>query len=277
MSLHEILSSHGFKFNKQFGQNFIADKNLLSAIVADSLVTKDDTVVEIGVGAGTLTKELALNAGKVIAFEIDRNLEPILKETLYDVDNVELIFADALNYPDREINNKAGKGFKVVANLPYYITTPIIMKFIEGDFEIDSLTVMVQYEVAKRFVAKPDTADYGAISVALDFVSDPVITRKVGRNMFYPQPNVDSAVVYIPINRNKYGCDYKKIRKLVKAAFAMRRKTLVNNLMVGYGINREQAEAALFEAGLDVKIRGEVLSSQDFMRLFNALEKQSVK
>ncbi len=267
MSLKDTLTRHNFKFNKQFGQNFISDRNLLAAIVSDAGITKEDTVVEIGVGAATLTKELALSAKKVVAFEIDRNLEPVIAETLGDTDNVEVIFADALNYPEKELLEKTQGDFRVVANLPYYITTPVIMKFLESDLPVKSITVMVQYEVAKRFCADVGSEDYGAITVALDFVSDPFITRKVPRQMFYPVPNVDSAVIHIPINRNKYEVDYKEIRALVKAAFSMRRKTLVNNLIGGYGMTREEAEKALSNCGFDTRIRGESLSAEDFIAL----------
>ncbi|MEG1923982.1 MAG: 16S rRNA (adenine(1518)-N(6)/adenine(1519)-N(6))-dimethyltransferase RsmA [Clostridia bacterium] len=268
MSLNELLSGYGFKFNKKFGQNFISDKNLLEAIVKDSKISNDDIVIEIGAGAGTLTAQLCAQAKKVIAFEIDANLKPILNETLSGYTNYEIIYEDALKCTKERIQLLTNDcQFKVVANLPYYITTPIIMKFIEEEYKAQSLTVMVQYEVAKRLTAEANTVDYGAITVAIDFVSDAVITRKVNRQMFYPAPNVDSAVVYIPINRNKYFGKYKETQRLVKAGFNMRRKTLVNNLIASYAINRSDAEALVIKNGLDKNIRAEAMTTQQFYDL----------
>ncbi|MEG1710949.1 MAG: 16S rRNA (adenine(1518)-N(6)/adenine(1519)-N(6))-dimethyltransferase RsmA [Clostridia bacterium] len=268
MSLNELLSGYGFKFNKKFGQNFISDKNLLEAIVKDSKISNDDIVIEIGAGAGTLTAQLCAQAKKVIAFEIDANLKPILSETLSGYTNYEIIYEDALKCTKERIQLLTNDcQFKVVANLPYYITTPIIMKFIEEEYKAQSLTVMVQYEVAKRLTAEANTVDYGAITVAIDFVSDAVITRKVNRQMFYPAPNVDSAVVYIPINRNKYFGKYKETQRLVKAGFNMRRKTLVNNLIASYAINRSDAEALVIKNGLDKNIRAEAMTTQQFYDL----------
>ncbi len=273
MSLKETLNRHNFKFNKQFGQNFISDGNLLAAIVSDAGITKEDTVVEIGAGAATLTEKLSDAAGKVVAFEIDRNLEPVISETLEGKDNVRVIFADALNYPDKELLSATGGSFKVVANLPYYITTPVIMKFAESDLPVGSVTVMVQEEVARRFCAFPGSADYGAITVALNLISNPKITRKVPRQMFYPVPGVDSAVVNIPIDRNKYDFDRKGMRNLIRAAFTMRRKTLVNNLIAGYGLTRKQAEEALVNCGFDPRVRGETLSAEQYLKLYEELRR----
>lgn len=269
MKMKDLLQATSFRFNKALGQNFISDTNLLKGIVADSGVTEDDVVVEIGTGAGTLTKQIALVAKKVYSFEVDKNLEPVHALSLRGVDNVEVIFRDVLKMKDDELQSIIGTGnFKVVANLPYYITTPLIMRFLESDLPVDSLTVMVQEEVGLRLVAKPNTADYSAITLAVLLRGGATITRKVGRNMFYPAPNVDSAVVRIDIDRSKLDGENKNlIHKLVRSAFAMRRKTLVNNLNAAFGISKTEAAERLLRAGLDEKVRGEALSLDDYVRL----------
>ena len=230
-SLKDIVKSAEFRFNKALGQNFISDKNLLDAIVADSGVTGEDTVVEIGTGGGTLTRALAAVAKRVYSFEVDENLKKVLSVSLQGVENAEVIFRDVLKMSDAGIRDIAGDGFKVVANLPYYITTPLVMRFLESDLGVQSLTVMVQQEVADRFVAKPNTADYAAITLAIEMHGSAAVTRRVSRNMFYPVPNVDSAVVRIDVNGTKLAGENRElVHKLVRAAFAMRRKTLANNL-----------------------------------------------
>lgn len=269
-SVSEILKEKNFRFNKQFGQNFITDTNLLDAMVADSCITGDDIVVEIGAGAGTLTKAIAKVAKKVISFEIDRNLKEILAVTLQDCDNVEVIFNDIMKVTDSELQTLVSDNYKVVANLPYYITTPIIMRFLECDFPPKSLSVMVQKEVAERFVAKPNTADYGAITAVVELYANAEITRIVGKNNFYPIPKVDSAVIKLDIVKDKYNCDKSKVKQIIKASFAMRRKTLVNNLMQ-LGFSREIIENVLAQLNIDCRVRGEVLSVQDFIGLANLL------
>lgn len=269
MKMKDLLQATSFRFNKALGQNFISDTNLLKGIVNDSGVTENDIVVEIGTGAGTLTRQIAEVAKKVYSFEVDKNLEPVHALSLQGVDNVEVIFKDVLKMKDKEFQEIIGTGeFKVVANLPYYITTPLIMRFLESDLPVVSLTIMVQEEVGLRLVAKPNTADYSAITLAVLLRGEAVITRKVNRNMFYPAPNVDSAVVRIDIDRTKLeGEDKALIHKLVRSAFAMRRKTLVNNLNASFGISKQEASERLNRAGLDERVRGEALSLEDYIRL----------
>ena len=269
MKMKDLLQATSFRFNKALGQNFISDTNLLKGIVSDSGVTENDVVVEIGTGAGTLTRQIAGVAKKVYSFEVDKNLEPVHQLSLQGVDNVEVIFRDVLKMKDNELQEIIGTGeFKVVANLPYYITTPLIMRFLESDLPVTSLTIMVQEEVGLRLVAKPNTADYSAITLAVLLRGSATITRKVNRNMFYPAPNVDSAVVRIDIDRNKLlGENKPLIHKLVRSAFALRRKTLVNNLNASFGISKQEATERLNRAGLDEKVRGEALSLDDYVRL----------
>ena len=269
MKMKDLLQATSFRFNKALGQNFISDTNLLKGIVSDSGVSENDVVVEIGTGAGTLTRQIAGVAKKVYSFEVDKNLEPVHQLSLQGVDNVEVIFRDVLKMKDNELQEIIGTGeFKVVANLPYYITTPLIMRFLESDLPVTSLTIMVQEEVGLRLVAKPNTADYSAITLAVLLRGSATITRKVNRNMFYPAPNVDSAVVRIDIDRNKLlGENKPLIHKLVRSAFAMRRKTLVNNLNASFGISKQEATERLNRAGLDEKVRGEALSLDDYVRL----------
>jgi len=269
--IKDILKESGFRFNKQFGQNFITDVNLLGAMVSDAGITGEDTVIEIGPGAGTLTRSIANVAKKVISFEIDRNLEPILKRTLSDHGNAEVIFKDFQKVSDAELRSILDGGeYKVVANLPYYITTPLVMRFLESEYKPSSVTVMVQKEVAERFIAKEKSDNYGVISLAIALEGDAKLTRIVSRNLFYPVPNVDSAIVNIEI-RDKGIEDKEDIKKLVKAAFSMRRKTLVNNLTHTLGLTREDVESALLAIGKDVRERGETLSLYEYVALKDAL------
>ncbi len=269
--IKDILKESGFRFNKQFGQNFITDVNLLGAMVSDAGITGEDTVIEIGPGAGTLTRSIANVAKKVISFEIDRNLEPILKRTLSDHGNAEVIFKDFQKVSDAELRSILDGGeYKVVANLPYYITTPLVMRFLESEYKPSSVTVMVQKEVAERFIATEKSDNYGVISLAIALEGDAKLTRIVSRNLFYPVPNVDSAIVNIEI-RDKGIEDKEDIKKLVKAAFSMRRKTLVNNLTHTLGLTREDVESALLAIGKDVRERGETLSLYEYVALKDAL------
>lgn len=265
-SVAEVLRDNNFRFNKQFGQNFITDTNLLDAIVVDSGVTKDDIVVEIGAGAGTLTAAIAKVAKKVISFEIDRNLKEILDITLSGLDNVQVVFSDIMKISDSELQNIVCGKYKVVANLPYYITTPIIMRFLESENKPESISVMVQKEVAERICSKANSSEYGAITAVVDLYANAEITRIVSRNNFYPVPKVDSAVLKLNIDNNKYNCDKTKVKQIIKAAFAMRRKTLVNNLMQ-LGFTREKIETVLIDLDLDLRVRGEVLNVPYFIKL----------
>ena len=269
MKMKDVLQATSFRFNKALGQNFISDTNLLKGIVTDSGITPDDVVVEIGTGAGTLTRQIASVAKQVYSFEVDQNLIPVNELSLSGIDNLQVIFRDVLKMKDDEFKSIVGEGeFKVVANLPYYITTPLIMRFLESELNVTSLTIMVQEEVGRRLVAKPNTADYSAITLAVLLRGEGTITRKVGRNMFYPAPNVDSAVVRIDVDKDKLAGENKTlIHKLVRSAFLMRRKTLVNNLNASFGLSKAEAAEKLIAAGLDERVRGEALSLEDYVNL----------
>ena len=268
VNLKDIIAGTEFRFNKALGQNFISDKNLLDAIVADSGVTADDTVVEIGTGGGTLTRALAGVAKRVVSFEVDENLQKVLALSLQGLDNVEVIFRDILKMSDEAVRELVNGEFKVVANLPYYITTPLVMRFLESGLDVKSLTVMVQQEVADRFVARSNTADYSAVTLAIEMRGEAQITRKVNRKMFYPVPNVDSAVVRIDIDRHKLdGENTELLHKLARAAFAMRRKTLANNLSVAFGVDKQTATDKIVSAGFQPLVRGEALSLADYIKL----------
>ena len=270
--LSDILRASGFRFNKALGQNFIFDGNLLDAIVSDAGVTAEDTVVEIGTGAGTLTARLAARAKKVFSFEVDERLRPVLDISLKGAENVEVVFRDVMKMKDDELREMIGGEFKVVANLPYYITTPLIMRFAESTLPVRSITVMVQKEVADRLTAEVGSADYAAVTLAVKVFGDAAVTRIVDRHMFRPAPNVDSAVVRIDRVLGRLdGADEKLVRKLVRAAFAMRRKTLVNNLAASFGILKQQATDLVTACGFPADVRGERLSLDDFIRLAGAM------
>ncbi|HPD02107.1 MAG TPA: 16S rRNA (adenine(1518)-N(6)/adenine(1519)-N(6))-dimethyltransferase RsmA [Eubacteriales bacterium] len=271
MELSEILRRHQFRFKKALGQNFIADKNLLDAIAHDAGVEGGDTVLEIGAGAGTLTRALSKAAKRVVAFEIDRSLEPVLSETLAEYKNVEVVFEDVLKLSDGKLNGLAGGEFKVCANLPYYITSEVLMRFIESRLEVKSITVMVQKEVAERLTAKAGTPEYGALTLAAALYGDAQIMRIVPRKVFYPEPGVDSAVVRI--TKSQTGIENAaQVKKLIRAAFSMRRKTLLNNLAAA-GYQKDKAAAAIKAAGLAESVRGEALKLSDFIKLESALRK----
>ncbi len=273
MSLKEILVNHGFRFNKKYGQNFISDGNLLASIVSLSSVGADDTVVEIGAGAGTLTREISAKAKRVVSYEIDENLRPVLSETLRGCDNAEVVFRNFLKEKTSDFEDFIGEDYIVIANLPYYITTPVIMKFVEEAKHCKRLVIMVQEEVALRLAAKENTPDYGGITASIAVTGDAKIVKKVPRNMFYPVPNVDSAVVRIDMCEPKYGVtDLAFYRKTVKAAFANRRKTLANNLKLSFSLSREQAEKVLINSGIDLLARGETLSAERFAVLSENLK-----
>lgn len=277
MELKKIIRESGFKFNKRFGQNFIESEILLEKIVELSGVTEKDKVVEIGVGGGTLTRALSEKAKFVYGFEIDKNLQPVLQKSLAGVENVEIIFKDFMKENLSELEKEIGEEYVVVANLPYYITSPIVMRFIEEANFCRRIVVMVQREVAFRFCARPATADYGAITAAIGLWGDAAIILDVDRTNFYPQPNVDSAVVRIDKFYEDRGVIDKKVyRDIVRIAFSSRRKTLVNNMMNYLKISREKAENILKESGIDISVRGETLSVGDFTRLANVCKKENV-
>ena len=269
--LRSVLEKHGFHFKKQFGQNFISDTNLLKSIVEASGITKETTVVEIGCGAGTLTRALAESAKQVYAFDIDRDLQPVLAETLSGLDNVEVIFRD-FNKLDLKEFEKEIEEYTVVANLPYYITTPLVTKLLEESDKVQGLSIMVQEEVADRFCAKEGTAEYGSITAAIALKGSAKVVKRVSRNLFYPRPNVDSAVVKITFERGRVEVkDEKAYRQTVKCAFLNRRKTLENNLVNSFKLTREEAKQILQEAGVDEKARGETLSPQRLAKLSDIL------
>lgn len=277
MELKKIIRESGFKFNKRFGQNFIESEILLEKIVELSGVTEKDKVVEIGVGGGTLTRALSEKAKFVYGFEIDKNLQPVLQKSLSGVENVEIIFKDFMKENLSELEKEIGEEYVVVANLPYYITSPIVMRFIEEAKFCRRIVVMVQREVAFRFCARPATADYGAITAAIGLWGDAAIILDVDRTNFYPQPNVDSAVVRIDKFYEDRGVIDKKVyRDIVRIAFSSRRKTLVNNMMNYLKISREKAEGVLKESGIDISVRGETLSVGDFTRLANVCKKENI-
>lgn len=269
--LRTVLEKHGFHFKKQFGQNFISDTNLLRSIVDASGIDENTTVVEIGCGAGTLTRALAEKAKRVYAFDIDRDLQPVLAETLAGLDNVEVIFRD-FNKLDLKEFEKEIDEYTVVANLPYYITTPLVTKLLEESDKVQGVSIMVQEEVANRFCAKENTADYGSITAAIALKGKATIVKRVSRNLFYPRPNVDSAVVKIQFERGRVAVkDEKAYRQTVKCAFLNRRKTLENNLVNFFKLSREEAKSALEKAGVDEKARGETLSPQRLANLADVL------
>ena len=269
--LRSVLEKHGFHFKKQFGQNFISDSNLLRSIVEASGITKDTTVVEMGCGAGTLTRALAEAAKQVYAFDIDKTLMPVLADTLAGLENVEVIFQDfnKLNLKEFE---KEIEEYVVVANLPYYITTPLVTKLLEESEKVQGLSIMVQEEVAERFCAKENTPEYGSITAAIALKGSAKIVKRVSRNLFYPRPNVDSAVVKIEFERGRVAVkDESAYRQTVKCAFLNRRKTLENNLVNFFKLTREQAKLALVQAGVEEKARGETLSPQMLAKLADVL------
>ena len=271
MDLRSILQKYGFQFKKQFGQNFISDKNLLDSIVAASGIDETTTVVEIGCGAGTLTRALAERAKKVYAFDVDTALQPVLAETLAGLDNVEVIFRDFTKVNLKELETEIGE-YTVVANLPYYVTTPLVTKLLEESDLVQGISVMVQEEVAERFAAKEDTEEYGAITAAIALKGEAKIVKRVSRNLFYPRPNVDSAVVKITFERGRLSVKSEKAyRQTVKCAFLNRRKTLENNLVNFFSLSREQAKAVLAQAGVEEKARGETLSPQRLAILSDVL------
>lgn len=271
-SLKYLLREHNLELKKAFGQNFLTDDNLLDEIVEKAGVTCDDTVLEIGCGAGALTRALSKKAKRVVGYEIDTRLKPVLKETLGDCDNVEIVFSDIMKQNLIDVEKKLGGEYIMVANLPYYITTPIVMQFIENAKNIKSMSIMVQEEVAYRFSAKESTSDYGAITVGINLRGNAKVIMRVPRDKFTPPPNVDSAVVKIDMEKDKFsGVDFKRVRDLVRCAFSSRRKMLVNNIMNVYKMSRVDVENSLNESGIPLTVRGENLSAEDYVKLANEL------
>lgn len=270
----EIINKYDFVFQKKFGQNFLIDSHVLDKIISAADITKDDTILEIGPGIGSMTQHLCEKAGKVISVEIDKMLIPILQENLASYDNFVLINEDFLKLDVKKLlEEHSCSKVKVVANLPYYITTPIIMSLFENNIPLDSITVMVQKEVAQRMEAKPSTKDYGALSLAIQFYSTTDIVANVPPNCFIPRPNVGSAVIKLTLRDNQpYELfDTKLMFKVVRAAFNQRRKTLINalNNSSELSFSKEQISATLEEMNLSQTIRGEALSLEQFCQLSN--------
>lgn len=278
----EIIKKYGFGFQKRFGQNFLIDGNVVEKIVREAGITKDDFVLEIGPGIGTMTQILCENAREVAAVEIDKNLIPILAETLAPYDNVTVINEDILKVDVRKLaeEKNGGRPIKVVANLPYYITTPIIMGLFESHVPLESITIMVQKEVAQRMQVGPGTKDYGALSLAVQFYADAQIVLNVPASCFMPRPNVDSAVIKLvrhedaPVKVK----DEQFMFRVIRAAFNQRRKTLANSLAnsselngSGHACTREDVTTALEAMGLPAGIRGEALTLAQFGELADRL------
>ena len=273
----EVLQKYGFVFQKRFGQNFLIDTHVLEKIIRASEITKDDFVLEIGPGIGTMTQYLACAAGKVVAVEIDKTLIPILEDTLSEYDNVQIINQDVLkvNLAKLAEEENGGKPIKVVANLPYYITTPIIMGLFENHVPLKSITVMVQKEVADRMQVGPGTKDYGALSLAVQYYAKPYIVANVPPNCFMPRPKVGSAVIRLERYEEPpvQVADEKLMFRIIRASFNQRRKTLVNGLKNSPEIqfSKEEIEAAIETLGKGASVRGEALTLEEFARLSNIL------
>lgn len=279
-----VLNRYGFSFQKKFGQNFLIDENVVEKIVRDAGVTKDDFVLEIGPGIGTMTQILCENAREVVAVEIDDKLIPILTEdTLSWYDNVTVIHEDILKLDIVKLANErnGGKPIKVVANLPYYITTPIIMGLFESHVPLDSITIMVQKEVADRMQIGPGTKDYGALSLAVQYYAKPQILLNVPASCFMPRPNVDSAVIQLtryekpPVEV----ADEHLMFRLIRASFNQRRKTMTNSVgnSPELSVSKEQMAAALEKCGLSATVRGEALTLAQFAELANVLSEDTGK
>ena len=274
-----VLQKYNFHFQKKSGQNFLIDTHVLERIIAEAGVTKDDFVVEIGPGIGTMTQYLCESAGAVAAVEIDKNLIPILHDTLSEYDNVDIINQDILKVDIAALaeEKNGGKPIKVVANLPYYITTPIIMGLFESHVPIESITVMVQKEVADRMQCGPGTKDYGALSLAVQYYAKPEIVANVPPNCFMPRPSVGSAVIRLTKHEKPpvEVADEKLMFRLIRASFNQRRKTLVNGLKNASDLSfsKEQIEAAIEAIGQPLTIRGEALTLEQFAALSNQFSK----
>lgn len=273
----EILQKYHFSFQKKFGQNFLIDTHVLDRIIAEAEIHKDDMVLEIGPGIGTMTQYLCESARKVVAVEIDKNLIPILHDTLSEYDNVDIINEDILKLDINKLvdDENQGKPVKVVANLPYYITTPIIMALFEKRVKVASITVMVQKEVAQRIQSGPGTKDYGALSLAVQYYAKPQIVANVPPNCFMPRPNVSSAVIRMTLHQEPVVSvkNEKLMFQLIKASFSQRRKTLVNGIHNSPELNytKEQVAQALTQMKKNENVRGETFTLEDFAELADIL------
>lgn len=278
----EILAKYKFSFKKSLGQNFLVDVNILENIIKQAGIDKTSGVIEVGPGIGALTEQLAIYAEKVVAFEIDQRLFPILADTLNDYPNVELIHQDILQADVAkaiESNFNPGQPIHIVANLPYYITTPILMKLLRERLSVASLTVMIQKEVAARMAAKPNTKSYGSLTIAVQYYTKAAVVMQVPRSVFMPQPNVDSSILRLVTRENPpvHVEDEDFFFKLVKACFAQRRKTLRNNLTSFYKekYDKEVITEVLDRIGMDGMRRGESLTMEEFALLANTFYKEN--
>lgn len=277
--LMSVLNKYNFSFSKSLGQNFLIDQNILNKIVSGSGINENTNVLEVGPGAGTLTRELCLKAKKVTAVEIDKALIPILNDVMSDFDNFNLINSDILELNINELikNEFGNESFTVVANLPYYITTPIIMNFLESELPVNSMTLMIQKEVAARILAEPGTKDYGALSVAVQFYAEPGIICSASPHCFTPQPKVTSTVVNLKLyDKPKYDVKNKELFfKIVKSIFSQRRKTLVNSLSGSpyLDFSKDKIINILKQMDLNEKIRGEKLNIGQIVELSNIIYK----
>ncbi len=276
----EVLQKYHFNFQKKYGQNFLIDPHVLDKIIGESGIEKEDMILEIGPGIGTMTQYLAEAAREVVAIEIDKNLIPILEDTLSEYKNITVINQDVLKVDLRKLvmEKNQGRPIKVVANLPYYITTPIIMELLESKLPIESITIMVQKEVAERMQQTPGSKEYGALSLAVQYYAKPEIVANVPPNCFMPRPKVGSAVIRLTLHQSPVieVEDEEFMFRLIRASFNQRRKTLINGIGNAPNINigKEEVKAALEEMGLSENIRGEMLSLEEFARLSNLLRKK---
>ncbi|MBQ7202939.1 MAG: 16S rRNA (adenine(1518)-N(6)/adenine(1519)-N(6))-dimethyltransferase RsmA [Eubacterium sp.] len=276
-SVNNLLKKYGFTFSKALGQNFLIDDTVCPRMAQELFADEDCGVLEIGPGIGVLTKELCRCAGKVVAIELDRRLFPVLSETLGDFDNFKLVEGDAMELDLAELIKDDFSGFKsvkVCANLPYYITSPIIMRLLESELDIDEIVVMVQKEAAERLCATPGTRKSGAVTYAVNFYGSAEVLFEVGRESFMPSPNVDSAVIKITLDSsNSYDIEDKDaFFALIKAAFSQRRKTLVNSVSATLNIPKAEIISALESAELDKNVRAEKLTMEEFAKLTKLLQ-----
>ena len=275
--IKDIRNRYGFRFSKSLGQNFLTDKSIIDEIIEGADIGPEDTVIEIGPGIGVITREAARMAKRVIAVERDKNLIPILDETLAGLDNVKIINEDILKLDTKKlVSGENPENVKIMGNLPYYITTPIIMKLLEEGVKAESITIMMQKEVADRIRALPGTKAYGALSVAVQYYCTAEKILDVPRSAFVPQPNVDSAVLRLFMRREKPAAltDEKLFFKCVKAGFSQRRKTLLNSMQVLKGTERDLIRDSLEAAGIDPARRAETLTIEEFAKIANEVDKR---
>ncbi|MBE6035895.1 MAG: 16S rRNA (adenine(1518)-N(6)/adenine(1519)-N(6))-dimethyltransferase RsmA [Clostridiales bacterium] len=279
-TIKQIKEEYGFRLSKSLGQNFLTDKNIIDKIIEESFINENDLVIEIGPGIGVLTSEAAAQAGKIIAVEIDKNLIPILQNTLGEYDNVEILNKDILKTDlnevieqNSEINGQPVKAVRIIGNLPYYITTPIIMKILEDGVKADSITIMMQKEVADRIKAEAGKKAYGALSVAVQYYCTVHHVANVPKEVFMPQPKVDSTVIRLDIRKEKPVDlkDEKIFFQCVKAGFGQRRKTMLNSLTGVCGLSKEQVGRVMESIGIDSGRRAETMSIVEFAKLANSV------